>query len=338
MSTDLQSILSTRLEGFRRNGDGTYQARCPACAAEGHDKQRNHLRIWPSGAFVCAKLRKDNPNDAPLDHNRLIRAHVYQDLDPAALALLETQIVDPEPKLTADKVYPEEMLSGMVQNHSYWIGRGISEDVLRRMEGCLHPEGISSKMTGRYLFPIRDYPSRRIVGWTGRLVGSSNSFAPKWKHLCRASRVTFPLTVTADPIKHARKVVLVESPGDGLALAQGGIWCFGILLGLNLNSRWLGWLASADLDQIIISTNNDEIGAAKSDGAGNKAAQKLRAKLVPFFGEERVVVRLPQAAKDWGDVLKVCPEEIARFKAEIEGTAVTPEAAPIETPTSPSSS
>lgn len=320
-STSLVALLSSRLEGFHCVTPGVYQARCPACALEGGDKSRNHLRIWTtSGAFRCAKIAKDAPGDAPLDHNRIIRAHVYQNADPALLAALESQILDPEPKLEADKVYHESMLSQMLPDHRYWVGRGISEAVLRRFEGAMHPDNVPSKMAGRYLFPIRDYPSGRIVGWTGRLV-QPNTFAPKWKHLCRSSRVMFPLTVTAPEIKRLRKVVLVESPGDALALAEGGIWCLGILLGLNLNSRWLGWLASVELHQIVISTNNDNIGAAQSNGAGNKAAEKLRAKLVPFFGEERVVIRLPNAAKDWGDTLKVKPEEIQQFKAELEGSA-----------------
>jgi hypothetical protein len=321
MSADLQSILSARLEAFRRNSDGSYQARCPVCASEGHDKQRDHLRVWPSGAFRCAKYAKDAPGEAPLDHNRLIRAFVYQNVDPATLALLETQIIDPEPKLVADKVYPEETLTQMVPDHRYWVGRGISEEVLRRFEGGLHPEGIPSKMSKRYLFPVRDYPSRRIVGWTGRLTESTNSFAPKWKHLVKSGRALYPLTVTADAIRTARKVVLVESPGDGLSLFQGGIPYVAILFGLNMNSRWLGWLASADLDQIVISTNNDAIGKPQSDCAGNKAAEKLRAKLVPFFGEERVKVRLPQSANDWNDVLRKGTGELALFREELEGTA-----------------
>lgn len=324
MSVDLQTLLSASLEGFRRNSDGkSWQARCPACALEGGDKSKDHLRIYSSGAFHCAKVKDTDPN-----HNKVIRACVYKGVDSAVLATLESTIIDPEPKLEADKVYPEEMLHEMIPNHSYWMGRGISEEVLRKMEGGLHPPDTPSKMTGRYLFPIRDLSSRRIVGWTGRLV-SHNTFAPRWKHLTKVSRVLYPLTVTGEDIKRMRKIVLVESPGDGLSLAQSGIWCFGILLGLNLNSRWLGWLAGAGLDQIIISTNNDAIGKPESAEAGNKAAEKLRTKLVPFFGEERVKIRLPQTKKDWGEVLEGKTGELEIFKAELEGR-VSPAAPPEE--------
>ncbi len=33
--------------------DGSYNARCPACAEEGHDAKGNHLIVFPSGAFAC---------------------------------------------------------------------------------------------------------------------------------------------------------------------------------------------------------------------------------------------------------------------------------------------
>jgi hypothetical protein len=33
--------------------DGSYTARCPACAEEGHDAKGNHLIVFPSGAFAC---------------------------------------------------------------------------------------------------------------------------------------------------------------------------------------------------------------------------------------------------------------------------------------------
>jgi hypothetical protein len=32
---------------------GSYNARCPACAVEGHDAKGNHLIVFPTGAFAC---------------------------------------------------------------------------------------------------------------------------------------------------------------------------------------------------------------------------------------------------------------------------------------------
>lgn len=49
MSLDL-----AKLENARRLPDGRIRARCPACAAEGHDKRGEHLIVNPNGAFGCA--------------------------------------------------------------------------------------------------------------------------------------------------------------------------------------------------------------------------------------------------------------------------------------------
>jgi hypothetical protein len=311
-------LIRARLENVRTTSDG-WTAACPACRAQGADKQGNHLRIWRhSNAFNCAKA---GPEDR--EHNKVVRAILYQDADPDTLASLDLQIIDPEPKLEVEKVYPDEWLTRLVPDHRYWINRGISEEVLRRMEGGLAPPDEKSKLSGRYVLPIRD-EKHRIVGWTGRLV-SDASFGPKWKHLCKASKVVYPIHVTGDAIRATQKVVLVESPGDGMSLASGaGMWNWLILLGLNLNARVLGLLVSVNPTHIIISTNADTERVNKVTGAvthpGQDAANKLRAKLIPFFGEERVIVRFPPAAigKDWNEILLKAPDELAAFKAEID--------------------
>ena len=311
-------LLGSRLERLRQNPDRTWQARCPACAAEGCDTKGEHLRVWPSGAFRCAKVGDARP------HNLAIRAFLYEGADGATLAALQTHIVDPEPKLEADKVYPESMLGQMLPDHSYWIGRGISEDVLRRLEGGLHPPDVASKMSGRYLFPIRDHVSGRIVGWTGRLV-SEASFGPTHKHLCRVSKVVYPLWYTRAAIERARKAVLIEGVGDQLAVMTAGIPYVITLLGLNLSSRLLGYLAAANLDEVVISTNSDTERVNAVTGAvshpGQDAAAKIYARLVPYLGEKRVRIRLPVTRKDWCKTLEDGTGELEVFKAELEGRA-----------------
>lgn len=51
-------IDTNRLKKVKQRGSHT-DAQCPACAEAGTDKQGNHLRIFPSGAFCCVV----NPND-----------------------------------------------------------------------------------------------------------------------------------------------------------------------------------------------------------------------------------------------------------------------------------
>ncbi len=307
---DLHSLLSSRLDNLKRT-QGGWTAACPVCRAEGGDGQRNHLRIWQSAAFSCAKHQGER------DHNRAIRAFIYQDADPDLVASLDVEVLDPDPKLDIERVYPEEMLTRLVQDHRYWLGRNISEDVLRKLEGGMAPVDEQSKLSGRYIFPVRDAHGR-ITGFTGRLVNDA-SFGPKWKHLVRASKAAYPLNVTGEHIRRTRKVCFTEGVGDGLTWGTHGIWNWLILLGLNLNPRVLGFLASANPTHIIISTNSDSERVNKTTGnvthPGQDAAVKLRNQLIPFFGEERIIIRLPQTAKDWN---AADPDEVRAFKAEVE--------------------
>ncbi len=311
--SSLHALLSSRLENLRPYSGGGWSAACPCCRSEGHDKQGNHLRIFPSSAFRCAKIAKDEKGANPIDHNRFIRAWIYQNADPETLALLDTQIIDPDPKIEADKVYDEAMLKRLVPDHRYWVGRGIKEDVLRKLEGGLSPPDERSKTSDRYLFPIRDPQSGRIHGWTGRLVNEA-SFGPTHKHLVKVSKAVYPWTVTGSHIKRTRKAILTEGWADGGTFASHDMWNWLLLLGLNMNSRMLGLLISANPTHIIISTNNDAIGKPNSDSAGNKAAIKIRDKLAPFFGEEKLIIDLPQTAKDWN---AADSDEVEAFKERV---------------------
>lgn len=317
--SSLETILTSRLTNLRRTPDG-WQAACPACRAMGADSTGNHLHIWTNGAFNCV-VGSDADDGTVSQHNRAIRAFIYQGADAATLAALEVAVVDPDPKLTADPVYPEDMLGRLVPDHAYWIGRNISEATLRRYEGGCVPDLPRNKLSGRYVFPIRHHTTRRIMGWTGRLI-SEASFGPGWKHLVKSSRCVYPLVAHEAAIRKARKVVLVESVGDMLSCAEAGIDYTLVLLGLHLNSRMLGFLIAANLDEVVISTNTDAPRTAR-DGTishpGQDAAAKLRAKLTPYLGEHKVRVRLPTLANDWNDALTQQTGELAVFRAELEG-------------------
>jgi len=304
--SNLLTLLKSRLEGLRTNPDSSWQARCPICALENHDRQRDHLRIWRSSAFRCVKMGSDP------EHNKAIRAFLYAGANPDEIAALaHVEYIDPEPRLDVETVYPESLLPKLLPDYRYWIGRGVSEAVLKKVQGGLAPSDEESKMTGRYVFPVRNLHGK-IIGWTGRLV-SEASFGPKWKHLVRSSRAIYPCHVAAEAIRATRKIVLLESIGDGLALAtHGDMWNWLVMLGLNLNSPTIGFLLSVNPTHVIVSTNNDAAGS-KGSAVGNAAADKICGKLIRFFGEDRVRVMLPPK-KDWGEC---SPEEIKAFAAEV---------------------
>lgn len=322
MST-LEALLTSRLTNLRRTATG-WTAQCPCCAANGGDLNgKNHLQVFAaSGAFYCVAAGAEDKA-----HNKAIRAFIYKNADAATLAALETAVVDPEPKLTADKVYPEDMLTRLVPDYSYWAGRKISEEVQRRYEGGLVPELPRNKLSGRFVFPIRDHVTRRIMGWTGRLV-SEASFGPTHKHLVKVSRAVYPLVANEAAIRRAGKVVLYEGIGDGLASTQAGIDYWLLLLGLNVNSRLLSFLISSGVD-VVISTNGDEAKVNPATGElfypGQEAAAKARARLVPYLGEHKVRIRLPTTRKDWCKTHEDDTGELALFRAELEGRAAESE-------------
>lgn len=53
------SLARERLENVSDRADGAYTARCPACAAEGHDRSGEHLIVYPSAAYDCIKYSRD---------------------------------------------------------------------------------------------------------------------------------------------------------------------------------------------------------------------------------------------------------------------------------------
>jgi hypothetical protein len=55
----------TKLENVRECGDAK-RARCPACAASGHDKKGEHLMVFANGLFGCGARNGDH------EHRRLI--------------------------------------------------------------------------------------------------------------------------------------------------------------------------------------------------------------------------------------------------------------------------
>ncbi len=61
-------IDESRLENVKQQPDGTTTARCPACAADGHDKSGDHLSIDRDGKYTCVM----HQGPAGADHRKRI--------------------------------------------------------------------------------------------------------------------------------------------------------------------------------------------------------------------------------------------------------------------------
>ena len=295
MSLDL-----SKLTNVKPSSTG-YTARCPVCAQKGADKTGNHLAVFRSGAFWCVV-----GSESDATHNRNIRALVMGD------GAVVPEYIDPEPRLEATKVYPESTLLGLLPDYSYWLGRGMREDVLRALENGLAPKETKGKLAGRSVFPIRDL-QRRIVGFSGRLT-DSNSFAPNWKHLMRVRDTVYPAHLVGPEIKATRTACLVESLGDELSLLSHDIKPVLCTWGLNLSGAIISYLVACNVRKVICAPNRDT-----DPRKGQAAAEKWAKKLESFIPE--VVIRLPnEPYKDYGECAEGGEDgaaELARFRAEV---------------------
>ncbi len=269
----------SKLQCVKRTPNGL-TARCPVCAKSGDDKTGNHLSVLNDGRFNCIVGSAQDPS-----HNRAIRAILR------GFSGETDEVVYVEPKLEVDQVYPNDVLTKLLPDHSYWRGRGMREDVLARLENGVAPHG-KGVMEGRTVFPVRNLDGG-IVGFAGRLV-DGKSWHAKWKNAVKTSKVAYPWNVTGVDISSTKTCILVESIGDLLGCLSHDIKPVLCIFGLNLNSVIISTLIGADVKRVIISLNRDD-----DPRKGQAAAEKIRAKLVNFFSDVRVVV--PEVHKDWGE-------------------------------------
>jgi hypothetical protein len=198
------------------------------------------------------------------------------------------------PTVSSSKIFPKSYLSKLMPIHSYWIDRGVSLKTLNVFKGGVVESGT---MANRYVFPILDC-KERLVGVTGRYVKLlENENIPKWLHKGRTSEWKYPLQVNHEIIEKEKKIFLIESIGDMLALWEAGIKNTLIVFGLNLSPSMISLLIKLDPDKIFISFNND----AYNNSAGNKASEKAKQKLIKHFNPEDVEIKLPDK-NDFGEM------------------------------------
>ncbi len=299
--TDPITIDLGKLDNVRPNGDGSWQAACPMCRNEGSDKTGNHLRVYPSMAFSCAKYKDDRY------HNRgvLVLAGT------ASIGDIGPTIIQ-QPSLEIETNYEESILTKLIKNYDYWINRGISQKTMEQFEGGI---ATSAKLSSRYVFPLRDR-NGRIHGFTGRYIRPmTDGFdVPRWKHIGRKENWVFDRANTVKAIIASRVATLVEGIGCSLALREADIHGVIPTFGVVPSSQLLSLLIELNPRRIYVSLNN-EPGNKKAILTGNEASNRTVGILSNFFSPEKIILRLPNE-KDWMD----CSiDERHKFAKEIYG-------------------
>jgi hypothetical protein len=177
------------------------------------------------------------------------------------------------------KFYSKE--DTLKDNHSYWDSRSVPSEIVQTFEGGLCLEG---KMANRYVFPIYN-AYKKIVGFSGRDVSGKSKI--KWKHIGHKSEWAYPFYFNHKIIREKKQLILVESIGDMLSLWRTNIKEIGITFGTDMGKGLMKAIIRLDPAKIIIATNNDK------NSAGQRASRKIKNKLLEFFDEGQIKIKLP---------------------------------------------
>lgn len=264
--------------GYKLNNRGYYYT-TNAMYREGQDP--TSLTIYPDKNLVI-----DWVSGERMSLERLVQMTLKLSTPIQAKEWLKTKNVniikvEEEPKLEEPQILPIKWLNYLTPDHSYWIKRGISEEVIKEFKGGIATEQIP-RMKGRYCFPI--IQDGKLVGLQGR---SLNGKMPKYKIVGFKSGFLYDVERNLPYINQKREIILVESIGNALSLSTAGINNWMVLFGVSLSNQQLSKIISINPNRIIISTDND-------NGAGNEGAQKIYARLIKFFDRKQIEVRLPK--------------------------------------------
>ena len=215
-----------------------------------------------------------------------------------------------EVRVDQTKIFKNELLYKLEKNHTYWERRGISSDTVSLFEGGVTFTG---KMAYRYVFPIFNN-KKQIIGFAGRDINpdqgeSAKYFRPKWKLIGDKSKWRFPLAVNHHFIRESKQAILVESIGDMLSLWEHGIKNCIVTFGVSLSPDTLSLLTRLDPDKIFLSFNNDSL----NNGAGNKGAYQAKRKLLEFFDEDQITIKLPNKYNDFNEMHLKEPSLLKNF-------------------------
>ena len=197
-----------------------------------------------------------------------------------------------------EKTYDKSILDKLFPNYNFYKKRNISDETQKAFQVGLAGNG---NMYRRMVFPIYN-DSSQIIGFSGRRV-DDNNFA-KWKHIGKKNNWVYPAYLpnkeTVDKtITKERKVFLVESIGDAMALYEHGIKNVLVIFGLSVSTSIISYLSGKSLDKIIIAGNND---FNSEENRGLIASIKNYIKLSSYFDLDTLAIKVPpKGSNDLGE-------------------------------------
>lgn len=191
--------------------------------------------------------------------------------------------------LKSPTTFSSKNLDFIMPEYKYWNDRGVSTPTLKSFQSGTMKSG---KMEGRYVFPIFDRDDK-IVGMAGRAL--DNEKKPKWKLVGEKKLWAYPLKLNLPILQKEKKIILVESIGDMLALWEAGIKNTIVTFGLKVTAKIKQMLIAIRPNTIHIAFNND------ANRAGNEGANKAYAELNKHFDTEQISISLP-THNDFGEM------------------------------------
>ncbi len=187
-----------------------------------------------------------------------------------------------------------DMISRIKLDDQYYTNRGLSSEIIKKYHIgiCDNPD---KKFNKRVVIPVLSDDRKYIVGFTARSIynqcdkckGYHNpdyAHCPcrpeafsKWKHSGGFAKSNFLYNYWFAQyyIRQSKTAILVEGPGDCLALEQAGIHNSVGLFGLSLSASQKLLLQKAGAVHIVLCMDNDD--------AGQKATRKIKEDLGYYF-------------------------------------------------------
>lgn len=196
----------------------------------------------------------------------------------------------PKYDLEIEESFPANYLDTLVAYYDFYLEKGISRDILKQTK-CGYATG--SDMYQRMAFPIYNRYGK-IHGVAGRYIfWKDGQKKPKWKNLGKTKNWVYPafqpnFDCIVEETNKAKSVRIVESIGDSLALLQTGSQNHVVSFGLEVKSGVISYLNSLDINEIILSLNNDE------ENNGQIAMAKQFIKLSKFFDISFLSIEVPE--------------------------------------------